>query len=313
MTAPATLLTARWLLWDTLRQAVAARLPWLLLAVTVVAVVFCLGTDVSGLPRASADDLPSERLPSAEARKVAPGELAKSGVDVIDGRVTFLFGAVSVPWNTYREDAVRFLQLVLAGGVADTFGLLFVLIWTAALLPDFLEPASATVLLAKPVPRWSLLGGKYAGVVGLVAMQSALFVVATWLAIGARSGVWAPGYLLSVPLLTVHFMVFFSVSALLAVWARSATACMFGVVLFWLACWSVNVARHADNPSWLVEAGYWILPRPADGSQLLAQSIGAIGPVPNANPTPEGWLLGSMVFVGGMLALAGWRLMRAVY
>src|SRR3954469_23549576 len=98
MNTPAALLAVRWLIWDTFRQAAATRLFWLLLAVTLVAVTFCLGTDVSGLPHTSADDLPSERIPAKEAKKVTPGELARSGVDVIDGRVSFLFGAVSVPW-----------------------------------------------------------------------------------------------------------------------------------------------------------------------------------------------------------------------
>src|SRR5262249_12104731 len=161
--------------------------------------------------------------------------------------------------------------------IADTFGLLFVLVWTAALLPEFLEPASATVLLAKPVPRWGLLAGKFIGVVALVAFQAAVFVLATWAALGLRTGVWAVGYLVCVPLLTVNFAVFFSFSALLAVWTRSATACVFGSLLFWIACWAVNLSRHTGSPSWLLETAYWALPRPADLSQLLGRAVGADG------------------------------------
>ena len=39
------------------------------------------------------------------------------------------------------------------------------LVWTAGFLPDFLQPSAASVLFAKPVPRWTVLLGKYAGVV----------------------------------------------------------------------------------------------------------------------------------------------------
>jgi hypothetical protein len=147
-------------------------------------------------------------------------------------------------------------------------------------LPDFLEPPNATVLLGKPVPRWSLLVGKYLGVVGFVALQTVLFVGGTWLALGVSTGVWGPRYLLCVPVLLLHFAVFFSVSVLLAVWTRRTVVCMVGVLAFWAACWSTNHSWHAWQTApvpapVLLDVGYWVLPKPADLNWTLFDLLGA--------------------------------------
>ena len=51
------------------------------------------------------------------------------------------------------------------------------------------------------MPRWSLLAGKFLGVLAFVALQASLFVGGTWLALGLRTGVWDPTYFLCVPIL----------------------------------------------------------------------------------------------------------------
>jgi hypothetical protein len=184
---------------------------------------------------------------------------------------------------------VQFVELVLAGGVADTLGLLLTLIWTAGFLPGFLERRSVAVLLAKPTPRWVLLGGKYVGVLAFVLLQASIFVGGTWLAIGLRTGIWNAAYLWAVPLLLLHFAIFFSVSLALAVWTQSAVVCVFGSIVFWALAWSVNYGRHmlqesqhlmpeaAITPAlqWMADLTYWILPKPADLGQLLYDSLHA--------------------------------------
>ena len=139
-----------------------------------------------------------------------------------------------------RSDAVQFLELILAWGVAGTFGLLLALVWTAGFVPTFLEPSAASVLLAKPVPRWQLLLGKYFGVLTFVGFQVVLFVALTWLALGVRTDVWDMTYWWCIPLLLLQFAIFYSFSVLLAVVTRSTVACVFGSVLFWLLAWGIN-------------------------------------------------------------------------
>ena len=123
-------------------------------------------------------------------------------------------------------------------------------------------------------PRWSILLGKYLGVVFFVGFQATLFVGCTWLALGFATGVWSSAYWLAVPLLVLNFAVFYSVSVFLSVWTRSTVASAFGVLLFWLLCWLVDYShlRMLAQPTgslsplsqFLMDAGYWILPKPLD-------------------------------------------------
>ena len=187
------------------------------------------------------------------------------------------------------RSAVHFLELILAAGVADTLGLLLTLVWTAGFLPGFLEPRAVAVLLAKPIPRWGLLLGKYVGVLAFVLVQAIYFVGGTWLALAIRTGVWDAAYLWGIPLLLLHFAIFFSFSLFLAVCTRSTVVCVFGSIAFWGICWGINLGRHAvmaasDLTSqgsfsgtvvWLTDIGYWLFPKPVDLSQLVFNALGA--------------------------------------
>jgi ABC-type transport system involved in multi-copper enzyme maturation permease subunit len=179
--------------------------------------------------------------------------------------------------------------LVLAGGVADTLGLLLTLIWTAGFLPGFLDARSVSVLLAKPPSRWSLLLGKYLGVLTFVLFHSTIFVGGTWLALGLRTGVWDASYLFAVPLLLLHFAIFYSFSLMLAVASRSTVVCVFGSIAFWAMCWGMNYGRHAvmlaadvapetelsSQIIGLANLAYWMLPKPYDLGVMLFDALGA--------------------------------------
>ena len=180
---------------------------------------------------------------------------------------------------------MRLVQLWLAGVLADTVGVLLALLWTAGFLPTFLEPQAVTVLLAKPAPRWSILLGKYLGVVLFVGLHAVLFVAGTWWAIGISTGVWEAAYWFAVPLLVVNFAIFYAFSAFLAVCTRSTVVAVFGTLLFWVLCWAMNMTHHhvvgfdvqglTPVSSFLVEAGYWILPKPLDMSGLFFDTMHA--------------------------------------
>jgi hypothetical protein len=233
---------------DTFAQGRSSGAFWLMLAITGGCVLLCLTATVDG------------------------------------GSLGLAFGAIESPVHDDLPQAVRGIEVHLVGWVADAVGLLLALLWTAGLLPGFLEPAQAPILLAKPTPRWALLAGKVGGVVAFIAVQDALFLGGTWLALGLRTGVWDTTYLLCLPLLLLHFVVFFRFSALLAVATRSTVACLFGSVLFWMLCWGMNLGRHAAllmpgaeamSPFFLhtVEAGYWLLPKPLDFHVVLLGTL----------------------------------------
>ncbi len=329
MNSPAVLYVFRWLVRDTFRQARDSALFWLMLGATGVVILACLSVGIDGAtPLRHPQDL-TEFLPRNAG--VDPEKAAKSGLDLVSGELSLGWGLFRVELGRDGEDAVRFLQLLLAGGVADTAGVLLALLWTAGFVPAFLEPSSASVLLAKPVPRWLLLAGKFTGVLAFVAFQAALFIGGTWAALGLRTGVWHPLYLVCIPVLLLHFALFFSFSAFLGVLTRNPLVSMLGSLLFWFACWGVNYSHLAAlaNPAaepgpWAraVTAGYWVLPKPADLNYFLhevVQSASYFARVPalaylrGEAISPAATLATSLLFIAAALALAGRRLRLADY
>ncbi|HZW30356.1 MAG TPA: transcriptional regulator [Isosphaeraceae bacterium] len=341
---------AEQLIRDTFRQARASGIAGILLAVTAICVVLCLSVRVSGDVALQGGDEPVLFLPQPLPGTVPPTtaadrgvhsvleanpELARrEGIETISGSLTLAFGAVSFPLTRERADAIGFLELLLAGGVAGTFGLLLALVWTAGFFPSFLEPHAAPTLLAKPVARWQLLLGKYLGVLTFVGFQVALFIVATWLALGVRTQVWNLSYLWCIPLLLLQFAIFYSISVLLAVVTRSTMACLFGSVLYWLLAWGINcgsvMARGLPGPEYvpsfalaLADAAYWISPKPIDAQLILFNILRAEHhferPVifklleSGCGFSPHLSILSSLGITGVLLALSAFEFDRADY
>lgn len=267
MNAPALLYALRWLTRDTFRQALAGKVFWLMLGVSALAIVFCLGVGAEG---GTVRDEGEIYLPD--------GQLA-DGAGRSAGTLSLLFGAVRVDFGRDRQSAVEMIHVVLATWVAGAVGLLLALVWTAQFVPDSLQPNAASVLLAKPLPHWAFLTGKYLGVVLFVGFQSIVFFVGTWLALGLKTGVWVNAYLVGVPLLTLQFAVFYGFSILIGASWRSSVACVVGVVLLWIVSFGINYARfsvvalpdlgkEARRPSpavqTMVDLAYWMTPKPAD-------------------------------------------------
>ncbi len=281
--------TLAWLIRDTFRQSRANGIQWVLLALTVLSVLVCLSLHVAGRTTMAIGDDNPDFVSRKDADAQDAAKLDMSGVIVADGKLSLAFGAIDVPLARDTRSGIRFIELLLAGGVADTLGLMLTLVWTAGFLPSFLDGRNLSVLLAKPAPRWVMLLGKYVGVLTFVLVNAVLFVGGTWLAIGLKTGFWEPAYLLCVPLLLLHFSIFFGVSVLLAVCTRNAVVCVFGSIVFWCVAWSMNFARHAYVTSTdlladsvrgsaltaLVDFGYWVLPKPADLGLLLYNALGA--------------------------------------
>ena len=131
----------------------------------------------------------------------------------------------------------------------------------------------------------------------------------------------------SVPLLVTNFAVFFAFSTFLAVYTRSTVVSVFGTLLFWLLCWAMNFTylRLSESPvegitpfaSFLVEAGYWILPKPLDLSGIFFDAMDAgkyATPVPELEAMkqqgrfqPELSVLASLAFAFGVLAVAAYE------
>jgi ABC-type transport system involved in multi-copper enzyme maturation permease subunit len=319
MKLPAALFVVRCLVRDTFRQSLASRTFWLILGLSGLCIVLCLSVRLEGF---------TAYAPKGEIELFGPDRQPFTGQNKEAGTFSVAFGAIRLRQFRDGQAEVLFLQTVLAKWGAGAVGLLLVLLWTSGFLPEFLDPRAATVLLAKPVPRWSLLAGKYLGVLAFAAFQAVVFVGGTWLALGLATDVWYPAYLLTVPLLVLEFALLYSVSALLAVWTRSTVVCIFGTLLFWALSSSIAVSRHAavagEAPAKAppaVEAAYWVLPKPTDVVLLLdgvLQSDRHFQGPPAQQAMqkavdPELSLLTSLLFTGAVLGLAGRRFVTREY
>jgi ABC-type transport system involved in multi-copper enzyme maturation permease subunit len=327
---PVAIRTVNWMVRDTFRQSLASKLFWVMLGLTGLCSLFCLSISVTG------DEEPPRhpfQLKTYMPRSEDNDKVRKEGIRVVSGEVSLGFGLFKFDVTKLRADSVKLIQLWMAGILADTVGVLLALLWTAGFLPTFLEPQSATVLLAKPAPRWSLLAGKYLGVVLFVALHAVLFVGGTWAGIGISTGVWDPTYWLAVPLLVLNFAVFYAFSAFLAVCTRSTVVCVFGTLLFWVLCWAMNMTHHhlvgfevkgvTPAASTLAEVGYWTLPKPLDMSGVFFDAMQAANystPVPQLSAVkakglfyPELSILASLLFAGGILAIAAYEFRKTDY
>jgi ABC-type transport system involved in multi-copper enzyme maturation permease subunit len=319
---------------DTFRQSVATKLFWVMLAVTGVCILVCLSVDVVGdMPKLTHPFEVPAFLPPGEAQRLGEDVVREDGVRVVSGEVSLGFGMMTVKLGRNRDDAVKYLQIILAAFLADTVGVLLALLWTAGFIPTFLEAQSATVLLSKPAPRWLILAGKYLGVVLFVTLHAVLFVAGTWVALGIKTGVWNGTYWLAVPLLVISFGTFYAVSTFLAVCTRSTVAAAFGTLLFWLLCWAVNythIKLSTDPPQGLtptaqvlLKAGYWALPKPMDFNAIFHDAIGAEGylaQVPelqfaqtHGQLHPEWAVISSIAFAGVVLGLAAYEFRQMDY
>lgn len=218
------------------------------------------------------------------------------------------------------EQAVREFQFHLAWAVGDLLGVFVTLLATAAFLPTFLDPAAATVLLAKPVSRGGLLLGRFLGMTLFVTFFAGLFVAGTSIAIGMRTGIWIEAYWIAWPLLVIQFVAFAAGGALIAVSTRSTVAVMIGSIMFALISWGISFGKHffaavtidEARPEFgrLVDYVYWFLPKPTDFSLMLHQAMGAsteqmgrigLRPILERGLYSPGWAVASTLAVAAVL------------
>jgi Cu-processing system permease protein len=103
---------------------------------------------------------------------------------------------------------------------------------SAGLIPSVLEPGRIELILSKPVARWHIMAGRYAGNVLVVLTNITFLVTGIWLIFGWKTGVWAPRFLLTIPLTVFIFSVLLTVVMLAGViWESTAVSTMIPVAL----------------------------------------------------------------------------------
>jgi ABC-type transport system involved in multi-copper enzyme maturation permease subunit len=263
-------------------------------------------------------------------------------------RSGLLFGAVPLDavWQVVFESArppnlgfqVWLIEDQLLGGPGAWVATIVSVIVTAFFIPNMLRKGSVELLLVKPIARWALLAYKYVGGLVFIFLNASVAIGGAWLVLGLRTGVWAPGILATVLVLTYFFAILYAVSAVVAVCTRSAVLAILLTCLVWFLLFVVGRAytwRHdprqptsqavgtmpadaGDLDKWyaVIDVVHYVLPRTDDLNPLTTELIaGSVMPPHQVGefrlrPGTMNWgesLTVSAVFILVMLGLAGWR------
>jgi ABC-type transport system involved in multi-copper enzyme maturation permease subunit len=197
---------------------------------------------------------------------------------------SYLFGAI----HSQDEEPIGANVFGIENGLIGNWGagiaMLIATIITAFYIPNMLHKGTVDLLLAKPVRRSSLLIYKYVGGLTFMFLNTLFVVVGIWLALGLRSGLWAPGFLLAILTFTFEFAIFYAVSVLFGVLTRSAVVSILMSCFLWLVLFAVGngyqvveAVRDLDVlPKWLVttaDVAHFVLPRYKDIDALNSQAI----------------------------------------
>ncbi len=156
------------------------------------------------------------------------------------------FGSLPV----IREGAPLALQVFalenyVINGVGAWIAILVSIVITAFFIPNMLRKGTIDLLLVKPIHRTTLLLYKFVGGLLFILLNTALAVGGVWIALGLRSGIWSPGFLLSIPAITFFFALLYSVSTLFGVLTRSPIVSILLTVAVWFLLFIVGFI-HVD-------------------------------------------------------------------
>src|SRR5262249_42821736 len=145
---------------------------------------------------------------------------------------------------------------------------------TSGFVPDLLRKGTLDLVLARPIGRSALLLAKFAGGIWFVAVFATLAVGGSWIALGIRTGYWAPDFLLTIVTIWAQFAVLYSVAVLVGVWSRSAGLSALVAIGIWASAAAIASVRRVSSdlgrfkmPEWLdrlLDAIYLILPKTSD-------------------------------------------------
>jgi ABC-type transport system involved in multi-copper enzyme maturation permease subunit len=138
---------------------------------------------------------------------------------------------------------VYFIQTILLNQVGAWVILLISVILTAFFIPNMIRKGTVDLLIVKPIPRFVLLLYKYVGGLLFILINTTIAVGGVWLAFAIRTGIWAPGVLISIPAITFFFAILYAVSTLSGVITRSAIVAILVTCATWFFLFLVGITN----------------------------------------------------------------------
>jgi hypothetical protein len=155
-------------------------------------------------------------------------------------RVILFFGGWTWPVESTVGFSVYTIEDFIVCGIGAGVAMFLSTFITASFIPSMLRKGTIDLLLSKPIYRPLLLVYKYIGGLSFMFLNTVVIVVGVWVMLGLRSGLWAPGFLLSIVILTYEFAIFYAVSTLFGVLTRSSIVSILMSCLAWVALFAVG-------------------------------------------------------------------------
>jgi ABC-type transport system involved in multi-copper enzyme maturation permease subunit len=219
-----------------------------------------------GLDKLPADEL--ARFNRLALQSAFPDEIAKGHRKQI--QLTYFHWELGLPLPIEREQlrpAINSILVALMTYLLGVGGILIAILVTASLIPQTFEPGAIDLLLSKPNLRILVFLTKFVGGCAFTLVNASYFIIGLWLIVGFRFGLWNMKLLWCIPIYMFLFAIYYSVSALAGVFWRNAVLSVVMTIVFWVACWSLGLAKNlveilALNPqriTRLVPAGETLL------------------------------------------------------
>lgn len=161
---------------------------------------------------------------------------------------SFLFGAWSPEFKRAPLGRLVYqLENTLLNGIGAWVLLLAGVIVTAGFIPNMLRKGAIDLLLTKPISRPLILFYKYLGGLLFVLLLTAVTVGGVWVAVGLRTGVWAPGLLWCIGGITFYFAILYACSTLVGVLTRNAIVSIVLTITFWFTVWLIGTVYGLLN------------------------------------------------------------------
>jgi ABC-type transport system involved in multi-copper enzyme maturation permease subunit len=162
-------------------------------------------------------------------------------------KATILFGAIPLGNSKKPSELVYYITYYGVSLVGAPVIMLLSCIITAFYIPNMLRKGTIDMLLAKPINRIALLLFKYMGGLTFMFVNTALLIFGLWIALGLRSGIWEPVFLINIPVITFEFAFFYAVSTLAAIVTRSPIVSILLCILTWFILSAVGWAHAGAN------------------------------------------------------------------
>ena len=240
-------------------------------------------------------------------------------LDVVEGSVAALriFGIESTPTDGVRNEAGEWEQVAMSldsfvigiqsfvVGASYFLGTLLGIFATAPLTANLMAEPRIGLLLSKPVSRHRFLAGHLAGVFLTVLTLVSYLVISVWLVLSIKTGVWNAAFLWGIPIITVMFLVMYSVVLMMAVTTGSSGFAL--VTAYGLIFVSFILAGHEQIRRTLSDFGetvfdifYYALPNFLEGLPALVQLVSR-NPVETITPFLSSIAFGVVVYLGAFL------------